>query len=242
LFRRRFLHALAVMSEGKAKTSTHVIQLFADEVRKLSPAPSVVVVGGGDIGAGVKDLYSDQRIRVIASDIFVSDVTDLVCDGHFLPFRDGSFEGVLIQAVLEHVIEPQDVVSEIYRVLSSGGVVCAETPFMQQVHMAANDFHRFTYSGHRWLFRKFREIEAGVTDGAGRSLVWAIHYFLRALFRTDKFWLPLRIMLGWLGRIEALMDNARNRDAASGFYFVGAKCSDELHPKDMLAYYSRGRG
>jgi ubiquinone/menaquinone biosynthesis C-methylase UbiE len=69
-----------------------------------------------------------------------------VADGHQLPIADGSVDGVWIQAVLEHVLDPSIVVQEIHRVLTPGGVVYAETPFMQPVHEGAYDFTRFSLS------------------------------------------------------------------------------------------------
>ena len=70
----------------------------------------------------------------------------MIADAHYIPFRDGSFQGVLIQAVLEHVIEPEKVVGEIHRVLAKDGVVYSEI-FMQQVHEGAFDITRFSISG-----------------------------------------------------------------------------------------------
>ena len=112
--------------------------------------------------------------------MFSSPHTRLVADAHKLPFVDQSFDGVWIQAVLEHVLEPIDVVSEIHRVLRDDGLVYAETPFMQQVHERAYDFTRFTQSGHRWLFRSFTEISAGPVTGGGVALLWSIRYLFRA--------------------------------------------------------------
>jgi len=80
-----------------------------------------------------------------------------------------SVDGVLIQAVLEHVLDPAQVVGEIHRVLRPDGLVYAETPFLQQVHAGPNDFTRFTSSGHRYLFRAFAEIAAGPVAGPGAS-------------------------------------------------------------------------
>ena len=69
--------------------------------------------------------------------------------------------------MLEHVLDPAQVVAEIHRVLGKDGVVFANTPFMQQVHEGAYDFTRFTLSGHRWLFRNFDLLEAGTSAGVG---------------------------------------------------------------------------
>ena len=64
-----------------------------------------------------------------------------------MPFKE--IDLVIIQAVLEHVMYPNKVVSEIYRVLKNDGLIYSETPFMQQVHEGPYDFSRFTESGHR---------------------------------------------------------------------------------------------
>lgn len=64
------------------------------------------------------------------------------------------------------------------RVLKPHGMLYAETPFMQQVHERAYDFTRFTANGHRWLFRRFEQIDAGVNrgSGAGPALAWSVRY------------------------------------------------------------------
>jgi len=83
---------------------------------------------------------------------------------HTIFFDASSFDGVIIQAVLEHVVEPNHCVEEIHRVLKENGLVYSETPFMQQVHLGRYDFTRFTHLGHRRLFRKFKEICGGAVD------------------------------------------------------------------------------
>ena len=55
-------------------------------------------------------------------------------------------------------------------VYKDDGLVYADTPFMQQVHMGRYDFTRFTYLGHRRLFRKFEEIDSGAVSGPAMAL------------------------------------------------------------------------
>jgi hypothetical protein len=71
-------------------------------------------------------------------------------------------------------------------VLKDGGIVYAETPFMQQVHGSAYDFTRFTWLGHRRLFRKFKEIKSGTCGGPGMALIWSWRYFLRTFSINPK--------------------------------------------------------
>lgn len=210
---------------------------FAAEVRRLDARPKVLVVGGGTKGAGMEALYEASDITVVSTDIYGSEDVAVIADGHSLPFADGAFQGVWIQAVLEHVLDPEKVVSEIRRVLAPGGVVYAETPFMQQVHEAAYDFTRFTRSGHRWLFRDFEEIRAGNVGGAGQTLVWAIRYFFRTLTRSDKAATVLTVPFSWLRLVDRVTDERYAADAANGVYFLGRRATSQLARRDMIDYY-----
>ena len=138
-------------------------------------------------------MYDDPQVQVIGTDIYHSPHVTLIADGHLLPFADQSVDGVWIQAVLEHVLDPQQVVAEIHRVLRPDGLVFADTPFMQQVHEGAYDFTRFTLSGHRWLFRHFALIDAGTSGGAGLATLWSLRYLVRAMTGSG----PLGTLVHW---------------------------------------------
>lgn len=73
---------------------------------------------------------------------------DVFADAHKLPFADNSIGAVACFEVLEHVTEPDAVISEIARVLSAGGIVAFSMPFLYPVHDAPYDFQRWT--AHRW--------------------------------------------------------------------------------------------
>ena len=129
------------------------------------------MIGSGEKGSGTEELWNNKEIEIHGIDIYGSESVDVICDAHYLPLKDGYYDGVWIQAVLEHVLEPTLVVSEIHRVLRVNGLVYAETPFMQQVHEGAYDFTRFTVLGHRYLFRKFESVRLG--GNKGPELVFA---------------------------------------------------------------------
>ncbi len=96
---------------------------FLARLKARSPHPVVLVVGGAVVGSGAAALYEDPSVRIVGTDIYRSELTAVVADGHQLPFADGSFDGVWVQAVLEHVLEPHRVVEEIHRILGDGGYV-----------------------------------------------------------------------------------------------------------------------
>ena len=205
------------------------------------PAPTLLVIGGGAIGAGADELYAAPNVRVVGTDVYASSNTEVVADGHFLPFRDGVFDGVWIQAVLEHVLDPPALVAEIHRVLKPTGLVYADTPFMQQVHEQAYDFTRFTLSGHRWLFRRFEEIDAGAVGGPGKALVWSIRYVALSLGLSTRMATLAALPFFWVRFVDRFARPGPKTDAASGVYFFGRRSEHALSAKDMLRYYEMKR-
>lgn len=193
-------------------------------VRSVGANATVLVIGAGSRGDGTEPLWNSEDVDVVGTDIYPSPSVDCIADAHFLPFRDETFDGVLIQAVLEHVLQPAAVVDEIHRVLRDGGLVYAETPFMQQVHEGAYDFQRFTITGHRWLFRQFEQIAIGPLKGPAITFAWSLKYFIWALTRSRKLasavYMPAFFILQLADRLIA---RRLKWDGASGVYFLGRK-------------------
>ena len=194
------------------------------------------------MGQGMESLTANPAIELVETDVLNGPRTMMICDAHQIPFADGVFDGVIAQAVLEHVVDPWRCAEEIHRVLRPGGLVYSEIPFIQQVHGGRYDFTRFTHLGHRRLFRKFDEIESGAMCGPGMALAWSYQYFLlsfgargftRTLLRfaagvTSFF---LKYCDGWLiGKPAAL-------DAASGTFFIGRKGERVLSDRELLKLY-----
>lgn len=213
--------------------------LLADAVRS-GRRPRVLVIGGGTIGDGLEALYADERVDLIAFDVYASANVQLVADGHRIPLATGVMDGVIIQAVLEHVLEPAVVAAEIHRVLRDGGVVYADTPFMQQVHEGPYDFTRFTESGHRYLFREFEEMESGQVAGAGTSLRWSVSYFFRALTRSVTLGRLAGLAFFWLSHLDRLLDPKHSLDGANSVYFLGRKGGPRLTPAQTVVRYRGG--
>ncbi len=216
--------------------------VFLARVRAF-PAPRILVVGGGGRGSGTEALYAASDIRLVGTDVYASPDVEILADGHDLPFADASFHGVWVQAVLEHVVVPEQVVAEIHRVLVDGGLVYAETPFLQPVHERAYDFTRYTRSGHRWLFRGFAEIAAGTIGGPAESLLWSIRYLARGLFRSEKIGSAAAVAFFWLRYLDRLVSEPFRADSATGVYFLGSKAPDAtIAPRDLVDYFPGVRG
>ena len=223
---------------GRATLTEKNCSTFIDLLKSDNKQKDILIIGSGEIGNGAEALFNDKKLNTIGTDVYLSDNVDYVSDAHYLPFKSKSFDGVWIQAVLEHVLDPQQVVSEIYRVLRDDGYVYAETPFMQQVHEGAYDFTRFTLIGHRYLFKSFKQVKMGGNKGAGVALAWSIKYFFWAFFRSRFLGtilsLPFTIILRFL---DNFISSDSLYDSSSGVYFLGKKAQIKLSKRDLISLY-----
>lgn len=234
------LSTLKKLLVGESKVTKQNCNSFVDLVTKSLERPKVLVIGGGEKGSGTSELWKSENIEIISLDIYASNITDIVCDAHYMPIEDNTFDGVWIQAVLEHVVEPTKVVSEIYRVLKTDGIVYAETPFMQQVHEGAYDFTRYTVLGHRYLFKEFEMIKIGGNKGPDLVLVWALRYFVWSLTRSRKLARIVGLSFGLFMRPFAILMSARSMfDASSRVFFLGKKAQSKstVSHKDLVSLY-----
>jgi SAM-dependent methyltransferase/uncharacterized protein YbaR (Trm112 family) len=220
---------------------------FAKHVLARGEKPRVLVLGGSVVGVGMQEILAMSAIRFVETDVAFGPRTSAICDAHDIPFEDGTFDGVIIQAVLEHVADPYRCVEEIFRVLKDGGVVYAETAFMQPVHGREYDFLRFSHMGHRRLFRRFEEIASGAAAGPGTALALAYRYFLRSLTKRRYGRIMahlLAVFTAWpLKYVDYLViDRPAALDAAAGMYFLGRKSAVILSDKAVCGTYRGASG
>lgn len=208
--------------------------------------PKLLLVGCGEGGKGFSELQRLPGAQFVFTDVRWTAVVSLVCDGHQLPFRDCEFDGLAIQAVLEHVIDFSQVVSEVTRVLKVGGLVYCECPFLQPVHGGAFDFVRLTHVGLRHTFRCFDEIESGICGGPGMATAQMVQAMLRTLlpgtlWQRFSDWMT-DWTLWWLKYLDPILTlNPAAMDAASGFYFLGRRRADPVLDTVVIGSY-RGTG
>ncbi|MDB5524974.1 MAG: SAM-dependent methyltransferase [Rhizobium sp.] len=225
-----------LLSPQKEDTRENVRRIIVDLEKKQRPV-RLLIVGGGSIGHGMEAIYDHPDIQVFSFDVYDSPYVQFVADGHRIPLQEEYFDAVIVQAVLEHVLQPAQVVSEIWRVLASDGVVYAETPFMQQVHEGPYDFTRFTESGHRYLFRDFERISSGVNGGPGIQFMWSVDHLVRGLFRSTKAGKVAKLAFFWTQYLDRFIPPSYAQDGASGVYFYGRKSQYPISPQDIIKHY-----
>lgn len=223
---------------GVSKITKINCKKFITEILSNNQNPRVLVIGGGEKGDGTEKLWTEKKIEIHSVDIYGSKNVDIICDAHYLPLKNEYYDGVWIQAVLEHVVEPNKVVEEIHRVLKKDGFVYAETPFLQAVHEGAYDFTRYTVLGHRYLFKNFKLLEMGGMGGPEKFFASSFKYLIWSITRS-KFVAKIfgLIMNIFLRPISLFTSKASMYDASSGVYFFGKKNEIKINHKDLIDLY-----
>jgi SAM-dependent methyltransferase len=130
----------------------------------------------GLLGAGATSVIGTdvEQDRIAAARRQWSDATGLrfeVAPAEDLPFADASFDGVLMNEVLEHVRDENRSLEEIHRVLRPGGVVVVISP---------NRY--FPFEGHGLQLGSFR------VDSPIPFLPWLPGSIGRHLMRARNYW------------------------------------------------------
>lgn len=177
-----------------------------------------------DLGSGGRKL----REGVISLDISPEKGVDIVGDAFLLPFWDASFDLIVCTALLEHILRPEAMISEMHRCCRKGGLVYAEVPFLQGYHKSPEDYWRCTLPGLVEAFKSFEKQEAGVCCGPASALAMFLAMLPYTLF-TSPFLRKLGLFFfGWTTFYLKYLDIffARVKGAhylAAAFYYLGRK-------------------
>jgi len=182
----------------------------------------VLSIGGGP---------GRENPRVINLNLDAFDSVDIVGDGTNLPLADCCLDTVTCNAVIEHVPNPRDLVSEMCRVLKPGGYAQLMVPFVFPYHEFPGDYQRYTRSGILELTRSFEPVELCVLTGPTSTMLVLFREYLRILIPGGNrpFLKPLISGIsGWLTFPFKHLDRRLNRspeaaNLAAAFYYLGRK-------------------
>ncbi|MBI2024334.1 class I SAM-dependent methyltransferase [Candidatus Giovannonibacteria bacterium] len=114
---------------------------FENILAKENKSKIVIDVGVG--GAPYEILHKFDK--VIGIDFYPYRNAVIISDlNSKLPFKNNSCDIIFMSNVLEHISNPNLLLSECNRILRDGGLLIAAVPFLVSVHRPPYDFHRYT--------------------------------------------------------------------------------------------------
>lgn len=109
---------------------------------------------------------------------------DVYYDGKSLPFENDHFDSILSTEVLEHVFNPDDILSELNRVLKPNGMMLLTCPFLWPEHEQPWDYARYSSFGLKHLLEKkgfevvSQEKTGNFISGVVQMIVLYIYMFI----------------------------------------------------------------
>lgn len=194
------------LNDAKAKAKRRLGRFYPLAMQALAPVYGDSGIDAflrtfGD-GALVCDLGCGTRNRagiVVGVDGYPYEGVSVVCNLEKLPFADDSVDGIISEAVLEHVPNPAAHVAEMRRVLRRGGRVLCYFPFMAAFHASPHDYSRLTRPGLRQLFDGWQVDAMKVAGGPTSGLLWTFQEWLAMVgsFGSERLY-RLLVPLTWV--------------------------------------------
>ncbi len=196
-----------------------------------------------DIGGG-----GDRYLNIpgyVNLDIQRSNRTTVLGDAHHLPFREGAFDLIILESVIEHVRKPWIAGNETYRVCKEDGYVYVEGAFLQPLHGYPSHYFNTTREGLKVLFEDFQEIRSGVQPNQmpSQALLWFLIEMIYGIFpklasvrekphtsNVTNCGRTIRQFLSIILKVyDRFVDKERAEIIAAGCYYIGRKAVDAQH-------------
>ncbi len=104
---------------------------------------------------------------------------DVFYNGKNIPFNDGHFDSVFSSEVFEHIFNPEEILTEINRVMKKDGLLLITCPFSICEHEVPNDFARYSSYSIKYLLEKngFEIIEQYKTGNSVETVcqLWVMY-------------------------------------------------------------------
>ena len=207
--------SLKYLTRGKDRLESYV--------KNIANNPEAIIL---DIGAGRK-----KYPETITLDLYHYPDIDLCANAEKLPLKDNSVDMVLNTSAMEHMVNIDKILTEMDRVLKSGGFIFVATPFVFPYHPQPFDLTRWSADGLKHLFPNYTCLESGSVRGPHATLHRVISSYFAWLFSLGNYpiYLFLYMVFSWvflpLGILDALHGQYRQKQSPLDciVYFIGQK-------------------
>lgn len=191
-------------------------------------------LSGDDIGLNI----GSGQVRLpglINLEISDGPNTDIIGFGTELPFMDNTVSLVILQEVLEHVDDFQQLLAEVRRVLKPGGICYCQVPFQIGFHPGPYDFWRFSRQGLEYCFRgpswKIERTQISLGHGSGFYRIAVEFIAVTASCLGRLFYKPAKLLAATVlypfKLFDLLTEFSPEKDRIpAGYFCVASKLED----------------
>ena len=153
------------------------------------------VLNAGAGGRDISDLVDGELFNQDIAEGTHNTNIDIFSPLHKIPKEDGFFDTIICNAVLEHVANPDEVMTEFYRVLKPRGILYLVIPFLQPEHLDPTDFQRYTKDGITKLAEnhEFEVLKVDPMHNIYHTLAWIVERWLWSkhtlIYKTLRFFI-----------------------------------------------------
>ena len=175
-----------------------------------------------DVGKSMRDKYAKiicKEKKTLDLNIFDDypdyqfDLSGELIDEKSTLFK--KFDVVICLAVLEHVYNPFNAISNIKSILKKDGILYGYVPFLYHYHAPKNlefqDFYRYSKDGLAFLLKDFKEVKLYPVRGRLSS---SMHILIGSIWK--KYFEKFKIN-SFLDRFSS---NEKNKTQCSGYNFI----------------------
>lgn len=217
-WRRRFVESVYATHNS----SPQIVAALGRCLSHAGPSDRILNVGSG---------YGRRSPKTTNFDYVQTPSVDCRGAAERLPFRSAAFNVIITQETLEHVREPDVAVSEMYRVLTPGGLLYCQVPFVIGYHPGPTDFWRFSREGIVQILERagFSCDEIGIAVGPATGFYRiAVEFIAVIASRVSRnLYIPTKaafaLALAPVKLLDIALVNAAQADRIAGGYYVIAR-------------------
>lgn len=108
-------------------------------------------------------------------DFFRNEAADIVADlNKKLPIESNKYGSALCISVLEHLLEPQVALDEIYRILKPGAHLLLAAPWIYPFHGEPHDYFRYSHFALQYMLEKSRFKIISIQPTGGKFRIFLV--------------------------------------------------------------------
>lgn len=171
------------------------------------------------------DIENESYQRVLKPDLF--------WDGEKLPVADKCYNCSLLIEVLEHVQDPESVLSEVHRILKEGGYLLITVPFLWPLHDVPYDEYRYTPFALKRLMKEagFKIIKMEGFGSWHASMASMIALYCRRALTGRKRSVASRLMKPLISYLHRKDEKLDKTNLNKGHMLTGIWCLGQVETK-----------